>query len=295
MRVGIIGSGRMGLALARILESGGHQASFYDANVEALARAESRGFQVHRSLEELAGNSDYLLVAVSPRATIGVLEELRALAHKGVLAGKMVSDIATFKEELMGIYKDFPEEVRVSSIHPLFGPGIRDPRRHRVAVVPVPGRERDATETARFLEELGFKVLIVDHKTHDAVVALTIGISYTIGLSIANLVSDMSDEGFDIKLVIDGLSGTTFRHLMVHMKSILLDTQDMMEYILGNSRVKRLASRLARVIDEVSVEPRRASSRAYTLRETIGQKALIKAYESLYRCLESENEAWDDT
>ena len=63
-RVGIIGPGRMGLAMLKHLKNGGFDVTVYDINDEQLAKAVEDGGVKAGSPKEVGENSDYVIVGV---------------------------------------------------------------------------------------------------------------------------------------------------------------------------------------------------------------------------------------
>ena len=63
-RVGIIGPGRMGLAMLKHLKTHGFDVSVYDVNDEQLAKAVEAGGIKMNSPREVGENSDYVIVGV---------------------------------------------------------------------------------------------------------------------------------------------------------------------------------------------------------------------------------------
>jgi 3-hydroxyisobutyrate dehydrogenase len=63
-RVGLIGAGRMGLAMLKHLVSAGHPVTAHDDSAEALARAVAAGAQAAASPAELAKDCRFVIIAV---------------------------------------------------------------------------------------------------------------------------------------------------------------------------------------------------------------------------------------
>lgn len=274
--LGVVGSGRMGLALARLLKPTGLDFVFYDSNKEALERASKAGYRVSQNLSGLLEQSDAVMVAVSHSAVPATIRALgRLLASRPSARARLVFDIATFKEGVIGEYQSYPEKVMVASVHPLFGPGARDPRRHSVVVVPVPGREEGSRLASHLFREAGFNVVVASVDEHDEAVAYTIGLSYVIASSLAGALKDKWDS-------IHSLSGTTFRLLEILMGSIAVDPEDFIAYILSNPQVKRVAAELASAIVSTTRKP---EGYVAALKELLAVDSLT-LYRALYNCIE---------
>ncbi|MEM3979778.1 MAG: pyrroline-5-carboxylate reductase dimerization domain-containing protein [Ignisphaera sp.] len=76
MAIGIIGIGKLGLALVRGLVSGGinpNKINVYDVSVEALKRVEPLGVLIRRSINDLVEASETIVVSVKPRDILDVI------------------------------------------------------------------------------------------------------------------------------------------------------------------------------------------------------------------------------
>ncbi len=282
MDVGIIGAGRMGLLLGRVIESRGYNVAYYDQNRDATKRAESLGYRIYDSVSELVRNSEYIVVAVSSRSIVGVLESIRELLSE-VDSKRIVFDISTFKEDIISVYQRFPENAIVSSIHPMFGPGAKSTSLYWVIVVPIPGREEEARIVVEFVENLGFRVEVVNWELHDEMVARSIGTSYIIGLIISNIAVE-SIEKYGVEFF-EKLEGTTFKILRYHMESILLDLEDLAIEILSRKRVKRIIGELVGILRSLGVDSI-VVERAQKYVELVGRDRLAESYRKIYCCLE---------
>ena len=200
MRVGIVGGGAMGSWLKREI-SKLHEARVYDTD-PAKRDVES--------LEELAKWAEVVIVAVPFWLTADVLRQLGG--HAG---GRLVMDIATFKEGLEEAYASLPPDAEAASVHPMFGPGAPSLRGQRVLVMEVPGR-RGAERAFRFWQELGADVQWADFRKHDRYVSVTIALSYAVGLALARVYEEVGEELFKY-------GGTSFMYLSTYAFSLLKD------------------------------------------------------------------------
>ncbi len=281
MKIGIVGAGKIGSWFVRLFRARGLEVGVYDVSKEASKKARKLGADIYGSLENLAIHSDHIMVSTPQDTVVKVLENLKSLALGGVIRGTTIYDTATFKEDVMPAYRGFPNTVRVASIHPLFGPGASRPEKHVVAVIPIPGREADSRHVEKFYKSLGFRVVTVDHATHDEAVSLTIGASYAVGLALAGLLRRAGNPE-----AVETLAGTTFRYLSNHYKSLLLDPPRFLTDILARDRVRRRVRELSELLAEALRNPERLVEEALELRRSIGREKLEKAYRALYKCLE---------
>lgn len=200
MRVGIVGGGAMGSWLKREV------ASLHEVRVFDVDRARSDV----GSLEDLALWAEVLIVAVPFWEAGAVLKALAPLSR-----GRLVMDIATFKEGVVEAYVLFPPDALVATVHPLFGPGASSIRGQRVLIMAVPGR-RGAEEAFRFWSELGAVAEWGELEKHDFYVSRTIALSYAVGLALARLYGELGEEAFKY-------GGTSFKYLATYAFSLLRD------------------------------------------------------------------------
>ncbi|NRP74362.1 3-hydroxyisobutyrate dehydrogenase [Ensifer psoraleae] len=81
MKIGVVGTGEMGLAMAGHMLEKGFEVSAFDVSAERLATAEARGIASERSLDELARSADvFVLVVATDQQVIDVCEELAVKA-----------------------------------------------------------------------------------------------------------------------------------------------------------------------------------------------------------------------
>ena len=199
--------------------------------------------------------------------------------------GQAIVDTTTFKRGVIPHYRGYPSCCLVSSVHPLFGPGAGKEKLGKlvVLVVPVPGREQDSVVIEDFFKGLGFKTRIIDCDAHDEAVASMIDLSYVLGLAAALYVEELGLEEWE------ELSGTTFRLLLVHARSILESSDGFISYIVTDDLVRHktaLYMEKLRLIEALGEAPPNVLAK---LRNRLGGATRIRrAYEAMYRALEHE-------
>ncbi len=198
MRVGIIGGGAMGLWLKREISTL-HQTLVYD-----IDKTKSEVDNV----VDLLNWSEVVIVAVSFWNTKGVLQQIAEFT-----GGKLVMDISTFKEGLVEVYRQYPQDARVATVHPMFGPGAPTLRGQRVLVMEIPGR-RGGLEAFQFWKELGAVVEWGDVEKHDYYVSRTIALSHAVGLALARVYEELGEDAFKY-------GGTSFKYLATYAFSLL--------------------------------------------------------------------------
>jgi 3-hydroxyisobutyrate dehydrogenase-like beta-hydroxyacid dehydrogenase len=97
MKVAVVGTGEMGLAMAGHMLDGGHEVSGFDVNAERLAAAAGKGIKPAGDLAELSEAEVFILVVATDQQVIDVCETLSASAAKG----SIIAVAATISPETM--------------------------------------------------------------------------------------------------------------------------------------------------------------------------------------------------
>ncbi|HRY43035.1 MAG TPA: prephenate dehydrogenase/arogenate dehydrogenase family protein [Thermoanaerobaculia bacterium] len=204
------GAGRMGRLLARAFRAAGHAVAIHDPG-RRLA-----GFP-SVPLETAAG-ADAVVVSVALDATPAVLAEVLALSPPG-----LVLDVASVKGPLLPLYaKAARRGLRVASVHPMFGPGVRTLAGQNLIVCDA-GVPAAARAAARLFSGQGLKLATLPIGAHDAWVARTLGLAHLLSLLAG---STLAREGVRVKSL-DGLASTSFRNLCLLAAPILHQAPDL--------------------------------------------------------------------
>ncbi|MGC8567454.1 MAG: NAD(P)-binding domain-containing protein [Caldisphaera sp.] len=281
MNIGIIGLGNIGKLFSKIFLENGYNVNIYDKNSEKYDKCYYKGKNIKffRRLNSLINKSDLIMISVDKKGLREIFNKL--LKNSDKLKGKLIFDTSTFKKDVIKYYYKFPESILVSSMHPMFGSGIRNIKKHKIIITPIPNREKGSQILSSLLSSIGFNVIESYYETHDKAISLTIGISYIIGLSLSELISN---ENFN-KLEI--FSGTTFKYLGNHYKSILLDVPELAEYIVRQEYVKEYAKEYVKIINRLRKNPKYILNNLIDFKKKIGEEDIKKSYVNLYDCIES--------
>ncbi|MBB3595845.1 3-hydroxyisobutyrate dehydrogenase-like beta-hydroxyacid dehydrogenase [Rhizobium sp. BK529] len=97
MKVAVVGTGEMGLAMAGHMLEHGHEVSAFDVDAERLAAAAEKGIMAAGALSELSEAEAYILVVATDQQVIDVCERLAESAMKG----SIIAVAATISPETM--------------------------------------------------------------------------------------------------------------------------------------------------------------------------------------------------
>ena len=131
--------------------------------------------------------------------------------------------MASVKGPLLPLYAEAARRgLRVASVHPMFGPGVRSFEGQNLIVCDagVPAATRAA---ARLFSGQGLKVATMPIGAHDAWIARTLGLAHLLSLLAGSV---LAREGVKVKSL-DGLASTSFRRLCELAAPILHQAPDL--------------------------------------------------------------------
>lgn len=212
MRIAIIGAdGKMGVWLSDHLSKLGHTVVSFD----------DRKGDSPSVLKE----ADMVIVSVPVSKTAEVIRN----ALRNMRKGAKIIEIASMKT---GIH---PEMVKAAengfnalSLHPLFGPSVKDLREKTVAVVPVV----DAARESRWAAELfpGVSIVEVEPERHDRLMVHVLSLPYLVNLALA---ATMGDTDLDL---LKRLAGTSFTVQYTLIQSVAGETTSLVHALLSENR-----------------------------------------------------------
>ena len=163
-KVVVIGAGRMGAWTARFASNRGAAVSVHDP------RGTLDGYDNLQSPEQGAGDADFVIIA-SPLGT--AKEDLRALFS--AKPSGIVFDLCSVKSYLKDLLREgVANGFKVTSVHPMFGPGAITPRGKNVLVCSCGCKEADVAARQLFENE-GAIVTEVPMDDHDRLIAHVLG------------------------------------------------------------------------------------------------------------------------
>ncbi|TAN26909.1 MAG: prephenate dehydrogenase/arogenate dehydrogenase family protein [Actinomycetota bacterium] len=202
--VGIIGLGQIGGSIALDLV-GKSRVSFYARSRQAQSAGVSEGFELCKSLEKLAAQSDMIIIAVPVDQSIGVIESL--MAH--LLPGHIVTDVGSTKDYLMDWARDapWPDGVEFIGGHPMAGSDVSGFAGAKKGLfrgktwILTPGVDVSngtADALVRLMQlitsDLQARVGVMKSRIHDRSVAKVSHLEHLIALALVKLVRGSGDE-----------------------------------------------------------------------------------------------------
>ena len=202
MRALVIGSGRMGAWTARFLSNRGAEVSVYDP------RGSLEGYPNLESVDRGSVDADLIIVA-SPLGTAeSDLRELLSTKPSGV-----IFDLCSVKTYLRdALLEAAANGFKITSVHPMFGPGSATPKGRTVIVCSCGHPEADKLARELF-EGAGALVPEVPLEEHDRLIAMALGAPHLCALMFGRAVST-SGTSSEKLLTVQGPSFSTLGRLV---------------------------------------------------------------------------------
>ncbi len=164
MDVLIIGAGGMGTLFSKLMYKE-HEVSVYDKDpTKSESLANQLAVKPIQKLEKI-NNYGLVLLSIPISAMSALIEKLSLEMRKG----SILVEIASIKFPVIkSLRKARIRGINTISLHPLFGPGIRDPSKGKAAVVEVMDIEEEMSLASMIFP---FQLIPTNEKEHDGVMA----------------------------------------------------------------------------------------------------------------------------
>lgn len=202
MKIFIVGLGLIGASYAEGLHLKGHEIYAWNRSEDKVSKAIKEGIVENDNDLDKLTICDVVILSLYPKHNIEFINKYRYLFKRG----QVITDVSGTKVWMMEeIEKILPEGLSYTSHHPMAGKEIsgydaKDYKIFRGAnFVLVPSSKSQPKDEALLREiadELSFgKVLKVDAKTHDQLIAFTSQLTHVLAVALVN--SDHFDETKD--------------------------------------------------------------------------------------------------
>ncbi len=243
MRVAVIGgAGRMGRLFARYFTQQGNEVIISDVNwEEAVKFAGSLNAEATQSNTEAAGSSELIVICTPimdvPRVVDEIIHNLSESA--------IVMEISSIKSPVISAMRMVAETGgKPLSIHPLFGPGARDPSGERMALIPL-SDEKSEVELARSIFP-NVSIFPVDLERHDRIMALALSLTHLINVVFASTIAE--ENIAELKRI----GGKTFRMQLLLCESVMTESPDLSAAIqMSNPFAIEYLERFSRIYDRL--------------------------------------------
>lgn len=194
----VVGSGKMGAWMSRFLSNRGGSVSVFDP------RGTLEGYDNLESLDGKASEADMIVIASPLGTSREDMERVLALRPSGV-----VFDLCSVKSHLRDtMLSAAANGLKVTSVHPMFGPASPTPRGENVLICGCGSAEADSAARDLF-ERAGATVLDVPLDRHDRLIASVLGVPHISAL-LFGMTTIMSGSSLD---ELEAVQGPSFRRL----------------------------------------------------------------------------------
>lgn len=283
MKIAIIGTGKMGSLFARYFKEKYcvYVYDKYGTNIERLVKEGVKEI----TLKELK-DIDYVILSVSLENMVDTLKEVVCYMKRG----SILIEISSIKHSIYKIMKELYKEygVRMISLHPLFGQGIKSMNDAKFVLIPVINYEEEEKTVSSLFPNA--KIVKMDAKEHDKAMAIILGLTHLINFI---FVKSIIDEDYN---KLKEIGGTTFKLNSILLESIMNDAPNLtIQLLTSNPFVKRYTKKFMRHAINISRllidgDKDRLLEEYKEAREQMNKKSKMEeSYELMYRILQGLN------
>jgi len=160
---------------------------------------------------EAVKKADIIMISVLLQNFEDVVKEFAPLIKEN----QIVWDITSVKEIPVDIMHKYIKKGTILGTHPVFGPGAKDTNQNFVLTPTNEKEEKYAKELKTWLEERGFKVSIMSPRKHDELMAVILGFSHFVGLTVGDTWLDLNFRE------LEKISGTSFKTLFNLVENVV--------------------------------------------------------------------------
>ena len=219
------GSGGMGKVFGRFFKKHGFTITLFARNEEKLKKAAIElSVNYELSLEKSVKNADIVMISIPISSTPDMIRKIAPLLKENAI----VFDITSLKYDvfkaLTEIKNNFP--VNCISLHPMFGPGIKDMKNYFMMVLKVGGTDQYDELINDLLNLFKIDGLIITEtlpEVHDKRIALTLGVPHMLNILFLNLLRSTNEPLNELTRY----TGTTFLLQKVFAESIIQREMEM--------------------------------------------------------------------
>lgn len=174
---------------------------------------------------DILKQADLVIVSVPVPVTMDVIRK----ATKNMKKGSTIVEIASIKS---GIHEEMKKVVsrgiEAVSLHPMFGPSVKDLSEKTVAVIPVSDVEMEKEWANRLFP--GATLVEVESEKHDKLMAHILSVPYLVNMALASTMKDL-DLG-----LLKQLSGTSFALQYTLVQSVAGETTSLVHALLSENK-----------------------------------------------------------
>jgi len=285
LKVAVIGgAGRMGKWLVKYFLSRGHAVIISDIKHDAAKTvATSMDAKLAKDNIEAAKDADLCVVSTPIDVTPRVLREIASEVKEAAI----VMEICSLKSGVVRVLEEIGRRnVKVLSIHPLFGPGADKLTGEKIVLVPLLEPASETRLVRRFFPEAD--IIVVDAEEHDRIMALTLSLPHFLNIIFASVVSEE-----DLN-VLKKLGGTTFTLQSIISEGVMTEDPELYASIQMSNKytvryLEKFISRAETLEEYVARKDSKNFFQFYrNIRGSLSKdEQFSRAYERMYKALEA--------
>ena len=246
------GSGGMGQVFGRYFKRHGFNVTLLARNENKLkTAAENLGVNYELDLKKSVENADVVMVSIPIHSTPEMIQKIAPLMKKNSL----LFDITSLKQDTYRILREIQKKYPINclSIHPMFGPGIKNMENYVIIVLKIGGTEQYdeiINELLGLFRSDGFIITETTPDIHDSRIALTLGVPHMFNILFLNLLKRTNESLSELTRY----TGTTFLLQKIFAESIIQREMEMFgEIQIENDKFHKILDILEDLIKDYKV------------------------------------------
>ncbi|MCZ6581707.1 MAG: prephenate dehydrogenase/arogenate dehydrogenase family protein [Thaumarchaeota archaeon] len=233
-KITILGAGgKMGIWFSKYFLSKGFEVTGYDSEVEITTKSVIKA----KSLVGSILTAEYVMLCIPVKRT----PEIIRLVSKEMKRGAYLIDISSLKAKTINALSKMPAKINPICIHPMFGPGTKSIKKQNIISIPIKDTKKEL-QLAKSLFE-GANFVTIDASEHDKIIAVILGLTHLVNLSLANILA--KDQRITLT---EKMSGTTFKAQGILTAGIMTESPALIETLISNPELRRFAEEFWRDI-----------------------------------------------
>jgi len=219
------GSGGMGKVFGKLFQKYGFKITLFARNKEKLTQiAIELNMEYSLNLEECVKKADIIMVSVPITSTPQMIKKIAPMMKRDAI----LFDITSLKTMVYNILQDMCSKYPINciSLHPMFGPGIKDMKNYVMIALEVGGTNNYNLLIKElfsiFLLE-GLLIITTTPEEHDKTMALTLAVPHMVNILYLTL---LKQSGIPLN-ELTRFTGTTFLLQKVFAESIIQREMEM--------------------------------------------------------------------
>lgn len=219
------GSGGMGKIFAKFFKSQGFEITLLARNEAQLKQvAEELKVNYELDLEKSVEEADIVMVSVPIQTTPELIKKVAPFMKENSLLFDICSLKSDTYKALYEVHDKYP--INCLSLHPMFGPAIKEMRNYVLLVLEIGGTEyyhKIVSELLTIFENSGLNITETTPEIHDLRIALTLGVPHMFNILFLTLLRRTKQSLSELTKY----TGTTFLLQKVFAESIIQREMEM--------------------------------------------------------------------